>query len=97
MHAYAHRKMVYGRGLNTLPNKHPFAFSTHIPPLLIRLRVIQQQSLYRRHRSAQSKIRHQGFFQDIRQEGANVTIGGGMYYCCFFQGFCHRGNVIAHS
>ena len=42
----------------------------------------------------------QGFFQDFRQEGANVTIvelRGGMYYCCIFQGFCHRGNVIAHS
>ena len=39
----------------------------------------------------------QGFFQDFRQEGANVTIvelRGGMYNCCIFQGFC---NVIAHS
>ena len=39
----------------------------------------------------------QGFFQDFRQEGANATIvelRGGMYYCCIFQGFCHRGNVI---
>ena len=34
----------------------------------------------------------QGFFQDFRQEGANVTIlelRGGMYYCCIFQGFRH--------
>ena len=39
----------------------------------------------------------QGFFQDFRQEGANMTIvelRGGMYNCCIFQGFC---NVIAHS
>ena len=39
--------------------------------------------------------RCQGFFQDFRQEGANVTIlelRGGMYHCCIFQGFCHRGN-----
>ena len=46
------------------------------------------------------QIHSQGFFQDFRQEGANVTIvelRGGMYYCCIFQGFCHRGNVIAHS
>ena len=39
-----------------------------------------------------------GFFQDFRQEGANVTIvelRGGMYYCCIHdQGFCHRGNII---
>ena len=42
----------------------------------------------------------QCFFQDFCQEGANVTIEelrGGMYYCCIFQGFCHRGNVTAHS
>ena len=47
-----------------------------------------------------NEVYNQGFFQDFRQEGANVTIvelRGGMYYCCIFQGFCHRGNVIAHS
>ena len=38
-----------------------------------------------------------GFLSGFRQEGANVTIvelREGMYYCCIFQGFCHRGNYL---
>ena len=23
-----------------------------------------------------------------------VELRGGMYYCCIFQGFCHRGNYL---
>ena len=38
----------------------------------------------------------QGFFQDFRQEGANAAIMGLRGGKNYFQGFCHRGNVMAH-
>ena len=42
----------------------------------------------------------QGFFQDFREEGANAAIvglRGGKNYSSIFQGFCQRGNVVAHN